>query len=167
MRAPRSALDGKLPSMDSSAEHPWYQDGLCFACQQCGGCCTGAPGYVFVTGAEIEKIAAFLGRPGKGLTKMHLRRVGIRRSLTEDGRTGDCCFLKRADGKLACRIYPVRPLQCRTWPFWESNLRSPEHWAAAGDGCPGIDHGPSCDLKHIQIRRNARRWEDLPECPPP
>jgi hypothetical protein len=152
--------------MNSLSNQPWYCDGLRFACEQCGGCCSGAPGYVFVTGEEIGKIAAFLGRPGKGLTKEHLRRVGIRHSLTEDSRTGDCCFLQRRDGRLSCRIYPVRPLQCRTWPFWESNLRSPDHWASAADGCPGINQGPHFAFVQIQIRRNARRWEDLPECLP-
>ena len=149
--------------MELSDKQPWYQDGLCFSCRQCGACCTGAPGYVFVTNGEIARIAGFLGLPGNGLPE-YLRRVGVRYSLTEDGRTGDCCFLQRHDGKLSCRIYPVRPLQCRTWPFWESNLRSPEHWAAAGDGCPGINHGPSQDLVHIQTCRNARQWGDLPEC---
>jgi uncharacterized protein len=152
--------------MELPSGQPWYHKGLRFACEQCGGCCTGAPGYVFVTGEEIDRIAAFLGRPGRGLTKEHLRRVGIRRSLTEDGPTGDCCFLQRRNGKLACRIYSVRPLQCRTWPFWESNLRSPDHWAAAADGCPGINRGAHHDLVQIQIRRNAKRWEDLPQCPP-
>jgi uncharacterized protein len=40
---------------------PWYRDGLAFACTGCGDCCTGAPGYVWVTRAEIEAMAAALG----------------------------------------------------------------------------------------------------------
>ncbi len=43
------------------AEQPWYKDGLRFKCTQCGDCCTGAPGYVWVNQAEIEGIAAELG----------------------------------------------------------------------------------------------------------
>ena len=34
-------------------EQPWYKDGLGFQCTQCGDCCTGAPGYVWINAAEI------------------------------------------------------------------------------------------------------------------
>lgn len=144
----------------------WYRQGLRFSCRQCGRCCTGSPGYVFVTRNEIDKIAAFIGRPGKGLTKTHLRRIGLRHCLTEDAATGDCCFLDRRDGRLTCRVYPVRPLQCRTWPFWPGNLRSSQEWAEAAEVCPGINQGPVHDLLHVQACRTARRWEDVPQCPP-
>ena len=36
----------------------WYRDGLQFECTQCGNCCTGDPGYVWVTPEEIKAIAA-------------------------------------------------------------------------------------------------------------
>lgn len=149
--------------MPDRIENVWYRDGLPFRCTQCGNCCTGAPGYVWVTVKEIEKIAEFLGRPGKGLTKKHVRGIGRRYSLTEDAKTGDCCFLETRDGVRGCSIYPVRPLQCRTWPFWKSNLRSPETWADAAENCPGMSYGKHHDLVQIKIRRDAKRWEDLPE----
>ena len=38
----------------------WYADGLHFTCQQCGRCCTGEPGYVWVSRAELRLIARFL-----------------------------------------------------------------------------------------------------------
>ncbi|HUN82253.1 MAG TPA: YkgJ family cysteine cluster protein, partial [Phycisphaerae bacterium] len=101
---------------DTSA---WYREGLSFTCTQCGNCCTGAPGYVFVSDEEIGRISAFLGRTDGTLDKKHLRRVGRRFSLTEDKKSGDCCFLTHENGKRICSIYPVRPLQCRTWPFWD------------------------------------------------
>ncbi|MFM7740581.1 MAG: YkgJ family cysteine cluster protein, partial [Planctomycetota bacterium] len=31
-----------------SAAEPWYKDGLRFQCSQCGDCCTGGAGYVWV-----------------------------------------------------------------------------------------------------------------------
>ena len=55
--------------MHSTGDDAWYRGGLRFSCTQCGKCCSGAPGYVWVTKDEIEQIAAFLGRPGRGLTK--------------------------------------------------------------------------------------------------
>jgi hypothetical protein len=39
------------------------------------------------------------------------------------------------------RIYPVRPLQCRTYPFWFQNLRSEKKWRLTGTACPGIGQG--------------------------
>ncbi|MFQ5425113.1 MAG: YkgJ family cysteine cluster protein [Phycisphaerae bacterium] len=138
----------------------WYGAGLHFACTQCGNCCSGPPGYVWLRKGEIEKIAAFVGRPGKGLSDDQLRRVGPRYSLTERP-NGDCCFLNHEGGKRICGIYPVRPLQCRTWPFWSSNLSSPAAWSAASLTCPGINNGEHHDLVQIEIRRTARRWEDL------
>jgi Fe-S-cluster containining protein len=138
---------------------PWYSTGLRFTCTQCGNCCTGAPGYVYVTREEIDRIAAFLGRPALG--REHLRRVGIRYSLTEDRQNGDCCFLRHEGGRRMCAIYPVRPLQCRTWPFWDLNLDSPRAWAEAALGCPGMNHGEHHEFVQIEIRRTARRKEDL------
>jgi len=127
----------------------WYKDGLRFECTQCGNCCSGPPGYVWVTPEEIEAIAAYLDRPDGTLDKTHLRRVGFRRSLTERP-GGDCVFLDRRDGKAFCSIYPVRPQQCRTWPFWDSNLASPQSWEDATRTCPGMNHGRHYEFVAIE-----------------
>ncbi len=142
---------------------PWYKDGLRFSCTQCGNCCTGSEGYVWLNQGEIHAIAGFLGRRDGTLTRKHVRKVGIRFSLTEDPNTGDCCFLKTTpQGRRICGIYPVRPLQCRTWPFWETNLASSEMWNAAAGECPGMNRGRRHDLVQIEIHRTAKRTEDLP-----
>jgi uncharacterized protein len=44
---------------------PWFKDGLHFTCTQCGKCCGGKPGYVWVNDEEIAAIAAFLGEPAE------------------------------------------------------------------------------------------------------
>lgn len=145
--------------MATADDSRWYGEGLKFECTQCGNCCSGAPGYVWVTEEEIERIAGFIGR--KRLGREHLRRVGEQFSLTEDRGSGDCCFLKRLpDGKRVCGVYPVRPLQCRTWPFWDDNLETRSAWAEAARGCPGMNKGPRYSLVQIEIRRTARTWEE-------
>lgn len=138
------------------AEEVWYKDGLRFTCTQCGNCCSGEPGYVWVTKDEIRRIASFRGRDDGWLPEGELRRVGVRYSLTERP-NGDCIFLKREGGKTMCSIYPVRPSQCRTWPFWEVNLRSPEAWAQEAKTCPGMNHGRHHDLVTIR-NRVAKRF---------
>jgi hypothetical protein len=121
---------------------PWYRDGLRFGCTQCGNCCGGAPGQVWISAHEINRFAAFLGLSTDQFTQRHTRRIGSRTSLLEKP-NGDCEFLARdVGGKARCTVYEVRPRQCRTWPFWSTNLSSPQAWAAASRGCPGINSGP-------------------------
>jgi Fe-S-cluster containining protein len=135
--------------------YPWYASGLRFSCRQCGRCCSGAPGYVWVTEAEAALIAQHCGLGLAEFARTHLRQVGSRRSLLEKA-GGDCDFLERLpDGGTRCAIHPVRPTQCRTWPFWKSNLGSPESWRQAARHCPGIDAGPCDSLEIIEQALNA------------
>jgi len=138
------------------SRRPWYADGLAFECVRCGGCCAGpGEGYVWVTDEEIGRIAEFLGMSEEDFTGRHVRRVGGRRSLREEPSSKDCVFLEREDGSLSgCRIYSVRPMQCRTWPYWPKNLRNPDYWALAQARCPGINRGPMHDLAEIQEKRD-------------
>lgn len=138
----------------------WYKGGLRFTCTQCGNCCTGAPGYVWLTREEIQKIAEFLDRPDGSLPEGTLRRVGFKYSLTERA-NGDCVFLMTMpDGKKICSIYPVRPLQCRTWPFWNQNLRTPGAWAEAAERCEGMNNGEPHNFVAIEKVRLKKSWID-------
>jgi hypothetical protein len=139
------------------AKGSWYAAGLSFSCTQCGNCCSGPPGHVYVTKEEIGRIASYLGRDDGCLDKAHLRRVGLRHSLTEKP-NGDCTFLIRENGKTRCAIYPVRPLQCRTWPFWTKNLHSPEAWNEAHKKCPGMNKGKHYDYVQIEVVRTQQTW---------
>lgn len=144
-------MSNSTPHTDSrpASEQPWYRDGLCFECTQCGNCCTGAPGVVWVDEEEIRQIAEFTGKTIGEVRLFHTRLVGTRVSLTEFA-NGDCTFF---DGETrGCRIYPVRPRQCRTWPFWNSNLESPKTWKRAQTVCPGMDSGPLYSLDVIEAR---------------
>ncbi len=140
-------------------KRPWYADGLAFECTGCGGCCSGpGEGYVWVTSDEIAAMAEHLGMTVDAFTDAYTRRIGRRVSLIE-APDKDCIFLEPAgaDGHRGCRIYPVRPTQCQTWPFWPSNLRGPGAWALAQARCPGINRGPLHSLEHIE-REKSRTW---------
>jgi len=136
------------------SNRPWYHDGLRFECTGCGACCTGAPGYVWVNQAEIEAMAEAMAMDVNLFEKRYVRRVGIRKSLVEFP-GGDCVLFD--DTRKSCRVYDVRPRQCRTWPFWASNLRSPEHWQEVCEQCPGANHGPVVPLQEIQTRLAVMR----------
>src|SRR4051794_3213394 len=92
---------------------PWYHAGLRFTCTQCGDCCTGEPGFVWVNDEEIRSIAALLEITEDEMVARHTRGGPRGRTLREKA-NGDCVFFKAGTG---CTIYTVRPRQCRTWPF--------------------------------------------------
>jgi Fe-S-cluster containining protein len=127
----------------------WYADGLRFACTQCGNCCTGTPGFVWVNDEEIAALAEFRGEPEEQVRGLYTRgEGGTRRSLKEKP-NGDCVFYDRMAG---CTVYPVRPRQCRTWPFWECNTESPATWARAAAECPGCNQGELIPAEEITRR---------------
>jgi Fe-S-cluster containining protein len=143
----------------ASTKPPWYHEGLRFDCTRCGNCCSGAPGYVWVDADERARIAEHLGLTTETFTRRHVRRVGRGFSLLElPG--GDCEFLERfEDATTGCRIHEVRPVQCRTWPFWKSNLRSERAWRITGKDCPGCDRGDVRPRDEIEaaLRENGDR----------
>ena len=133
------------------SNRPWYADGLAFECVECGRCCSGPEeGYVWTTPYEIGAAARHLSISVEEFRERYVRRVGKRFSLIEVA-NGDCIFLQPdANGIKHCQIYPVRPTQCRTWPFWPDNLADPHLWAIAQRRCPGINRGPLHDCEHIE-----------------
>ena len=167
----------KLKILESAESAAWYSEGLRFTCSQCGNCCTGGPGYVWISREEIIRLADHLKLTPQEVVERYCRKIDGKFSLKER-RTPeglyDCIFLKEVEApapgaspgskRKACSIYPVRPLQCRTWPFWPENLTSRTRWDAAGKRCHGINHGKRT-FSHSQIE-SIRDASDWPQNPP-
>jgi Fe-S-cluster containining protein len=135
------------------AGKPWYRDGLRFKCTACGDCCTGAPGFVWINQDELEALAAAIGTSDlDDFERLYVRKVGIRRSLREFP-NGDCVFFDADSRK--CQVYQARPRQCRTWPFWSSNLKSAEAWEETCRVCPGSGKGKLYQLEQIEAQRKV------------
>ena len=133
----------------------WYKNGLRFTCSECGDCCTGAPGYVWVNKQEIAALAEVVSDGDvEQFEAEYVRKVGIRKSLREH-KDGACVLFDRDSRK--CTVYEQRPRQCRTWPFWESNLRTPEAWADTCAICPGSGEGKLHQLAEIEEARELFR----------
>lgn len=127
---------------------PWYRDGLMFSCTRCGACCTGEPGFVWVTEEELAIIAEFRQEPIEEVEGLYTRQEQRGRTLKER-LNGDCVFYDRENG---CTIYSVRPHQCRTWPFWHSNVRTPSDWDETCRVCPGAGQGELIPVEEITRR---------------
>ncbi|WP_457595143.1 YkgJ family cysteine cluster protein [Hydrogenimonas sp.] len=106
------------------------------ACETCGGnCCTGESGHIWVAVQKIPEMAAFLGIGSDEFIERYLEKVGYRFSLREKVVDGeyDCIFFDRRLRR--CTVYPVRPMQCRTFPFWDYFK---DHEEELRNECPGI-----------------------------
>ncbi len=107
------------------------------ACEACGGhCCTGETGYIWTKYEEIDAIASFLQLSIEEFATRYLRKVKHRYSLIEKQLSPDnfaCIFFD--ESKKRCSIYPVRPSQCRTFPFWEQFKNNEDE---VRKECPGI-----------------------------
>ena len=131
-------------------KQPWYKDGLQFTCSGCGDCCSGAPGFVWVNKEEIAAIAKCVDMEIDAFEKKYVREVGVRKSLIEK-KNYDCIFLDSKTRK--CQVYEARPRQCKTWPFWDSTVRTPEDWAHTCEVCPGSGTGRLYQLGEIESQR--------------
>ncbi len=134
-------------------KQPWYKDGLRFECTQCGACCSGEPGYVWVSQKEVAAIAGQMGLEVDVFERKFVRQVGADKSLLEYP-DGDCILLDRVTRK--CTVYETRPIQCRTWPFWDSNLRKRKDWQETCEICPGAGVGRLYTLDEIEVTRQQK-----------
>ncbi len=113
----------------------FFDKGLRFECSLCGKCCNGESGIIIVLDNEIKQISDFLALNRDLFIDRCLYPYLDVFSIREDD-TGRCIFFENS-----CSIYPVRPLQCRTFPFWFTNLRSEKTWKKVLENCPGTGKG--------------------------
>jgi uncharacterized protein len=119
--------------------------GVRFECQR--GCtnCGQQKGYVYITKADLARIAKFLKMTAAEFERRYVYRTRHLMRLRVP-RHSQCSFLKD-DG---CSIHPVKPVQCRIFPFWPEMVESKREWRKAAAWCPGIGKG---ELVQIESAR--------------
>lgn len=127
-------------------EDKFYKNGLRFACKRCGECCRISDGIVKLSEADIEKMADFLQLSNEEFLHRYTHREYNCRVLN-DFPNGDCIFYRE---NIGCIIYPARPIQCRSFPFWKSNIASERLWNAAAAKCPGMNSGKLYTAEQIE-----------------
>ena len=119
-----------------------------FTCQPgCTNCCE-ATGDVFLTEDDLRNAAAFLRMTAADFETRYVFR-GRKVLRLNKPSAENCVFLTPGKG---CEIHPVKPAQCRLFPFWPELVENHGAWAAAAKRCPGIGKG---DLIQIQ---SASEW---------
>ena len=130
----------------------FFDNGIRFSCQKCGKCCTGSSGTIYVSDSEIESIAEFLCCSIMEMKTKFLYPFKDSYSIHEK-ENGDCIFYDRKNG---CKIQPVKPMQCSTFPFWVENMRSTYKWKLICQECIGIGVGKVYSKEEIlSILENA------------
>lgn len=107
-----------------------------FECQPgCTACCE-QRGQVHLTEADAANAAAFVGLKQAEFERRYVvRSRNVLRFRKPRGK--QCPFLN--DG--GCSIHPVKPVQCRLFPFWPELIECEFEWRATAEWCPGIGKG--------------------------
>lgn len=131
-----------------------------FKCTECSRCCYGGKyAYVRASSQEIEKIISFMNINADTFKADYLIKLvdngyGIRMKITVIAQAlnkkGPCMLLS-AKGK--CSVYPVRPMQCRTYPFWSEILISEAKWNSEIERCEGIQQGEIIETEYIEQQK--------------
>lgn len=112
-------------------------NGLRFECQKgCTRCCN-VKGFVYLSETDVERAAAYLSLTPEEFESKYIVRyrnvIRLRKPLASQ-----CHFLTES----GCSIHPVKPTQCRLYPFWPELVEDRNAWNATGELCPGINKGP-------------------------
>jgi len=82
-----------------------------------------------------------------------VRQVGRDKSLIERP-DGDCMLLDPKTRR--CGVYKSRPIQCRTWPFWDSSVKKKKDWDETCEVCPGAGTGRLYTFEEIEAARKQK-----------
>jgi uncharacterized protein len=109
---------------------------LRFECQPgCTNCCE-QQGFVYLTEADLTRIAEYVGMQADEFERRYVYRTRHLLRLRVP-RQQQCHFLR--DG--GCSIHAVKPVQCRVFPFWPELVDSKREWKKAAAYCPGMGQG--------------------------
>lgn len=133
----------------------FYDKGLNFECQGCNYCCSSEPGYVFLSENDIKRLSEGLSMDRQSFIDTYCRTVDMGAfkmiSLLEKDNY-DCIFLQGG----GCKVYPYRPTQCQTYPFWAHVLEDQSSWDEESKSCPGINKGKLYTKKEIEAKLKQR-----------
>lgn len=131
------------------------ESGLRFTCQTgCTKCCE-VSGYVYLTEADVERAAVHLGLEQAAFEAKYIFRTKHLRRIRKPRGGRQCPFL--ASG--GCSIHPVKPVQCRLFPFWPELVEDRRAWRRTAKWCPGIGQGPLIQIGTAVETANEMRRE--------
>ena len=126
--------------------------GMRFACQPgCTECCT-QRGFVYLSEEDLVRAARFLGMTAAAFERQYVYRTKKLLRLRTPRNTR-CHFLLED----RCSIHPVKPTQCRVFPFWPELVESRREWNKTARYCPGIGKGPLVQIEKAKAEAREMR----------
>jgi len=126
--------------------------GLRFECQPgCTNCCE-QQGFVYLTEDDLDHIAKYIGMTPREFEQRHVYRTKHLLRLRVP-RHQQCIFLR--DG--GCSIHAVKPVQCRTFPFWPELVGNKREWKKTAAWCPGIGKGELVQIETARERAQGMK----------
>ena len=107
-----------------------------FECQPgCTKCCE-VRGFVYLSEQDLVRAARFLRISAQEFEAKYVIRyptlLRLRKPLN-----AQCHFLNAG----GCSIHPVKPTQCRLYPYWPELVEDRQAWQEEAKSCPGIGKG--------------------------
>jgi len=120
-----------------------------FKCQGSSNCCVsrGNYGFVYLSNVDLNRLSKFFKIKKNEFIKRYCDLTNNFLHLKEVRKNGDCIFLHNKK----CSIYTARPIQCRTWPFWNENMNAKTWNNDISINCPGIGKGRK--IKYNKIKK--------------
>jgi Fe-S-cluster containining protein len=129
-------LEGETPHFEAENLH--------FECTQCGECCE-RPGMIYLDDDDIDRIATYLE-----IDEAEMKRDRLTHDhgtwVIKVTRRRKCCFY--VDKK--CTVHPIKPQQCKSYPFWPENVCTAPEWREAKTHCEGIGRGREYDAETVR-----------------
>jgi len=157
----------------------FYAKGLRFSCIRCSNCCRHESGFVFLSWNDVSRLRAALNMEYNEFRETFCRWIpsanGTSQLSLREKSNLDCIFWKTGSAAElntnaqavsglpeagGCSVYNSRPLQCRSYPFWPSVLKSGKNWKMTGQDCPGMDRGTLHSPDTIE--KWLAQWENEP-----
>jgi Fe-S-cluster containining protein len=130
--------------------------GIRFECQPgCTNCCR-QKGFVYLTEADLVRIARFIGMRPVDFERRYVYRTKRLMRLRMP-RHSQCHFLEEN----GCSIHPAKPTQCRIFPFWPELVDDKREWRKTAAWCPGIGQG-----RLVQIESARQQAAEMRESYP-
>ncbi|MDH5654720.1 MAG: YkgJ family cysteine cluster protein [Spirochaetia bacterium] len=124
-----------------------------FECNGCGDCCRGG-GNVHFSEDELHDLKEFLKLSEEQWLHLKDKLIQFKKNeLFVHSSSKACIFIDRDN---LCRIYPVRPLQCRSYPYWSSVFESNKELKYHQKKCPGFDR-EAPEISTLQIVRRINQ----------
>ena len=115
---------------------------------------------MFLSEKDLNKLVLALKMDKNSLIKTYCRWVidwnGDEALSLKEKSNKDCILWNQG-----CTVYAARPLQCITFPFWESILASSKNWEIAAESCPGMNYGELHSEKTITESKKKRTSEPI------